>query len=174
MILSDKDIRNLIENSILGIEPFVISQIGPTSIDLRLGYTLVKYDAEIIDLGKATPKCTEILLNANEGYTLLPKEFVLGCTLEKIRMPNSYQGFIETKGDIARAGLQIHNCDGHVDPGNNNTITLEISNVNTIPIRIYPEIFICQMFIHSLTSECEQPYKGKYYGQTRPSAYKIK
>jgi len=105
------------------------------------------------------------------GYCLNPNEFVLGCTKEKIYIPNGYQGFIETKGNVARAGIQIHNADGHVDPGSDHVVTLEIKNNNTIPIVLFPNILICQLYIHKLTSECEKIYNGKYWGQTKPTKY---
>lgn len=175
MILSDKDILELIKTEKLNIYPKVQQQhISPTSIDLHLGDYLMKYTDDEIVLGKSFPKAIEILLDREKGYLLMPGEFVLACTLEQIEIPNGYQGFIETKGDIARAGIQVHNADGHIDPGSNHTITLEIKNNNHVPIRIFPQIFICQIFIYKLSSECLFPYKGKYYGQKKPTLYQPK
>jgi dCTP deaminase len=172
MILSDRDIRKLLVDGVLIIDPLKDSQIGPTSVDLHLGDLLVKYDTDQIVLGKSLPESVEIQIDPVEGYTIKPFEFILGCTLEKIRMPNGYQGFIETKGDVARAGLQIHNGDGHVDPGTDHILTLEITNLNSIPIILYPQILVCQLFIHILTSDCNYEYRGKYFGQTKPTTYR--
>ena len=172
MILSDRDLRKLLSDGILGIDPLKDSQIGPTSIDLHLGSVLVQYDTPIIELGRTFPQAVELEIDAVDGYILKPGEFILGCTLESIRMPNGYQGFIETKGNIARAGLQVHNCDGHIDPGTDNIITLELSNINSIPIVLFPNILICQLFIHQLSSHCDQVYQGKYLGQTKPTVYR--
>jgi len=175
MILSDKDIMVLIAEQKLNIYPEVQRhQISATSIDLHLGDCLQKYEEGEIVLGKTYPTAIEVLIDENEGYLLMPDEFVLACTHEHIEIPNGYQGFIETKGDIARAGIQVHNADGHIDPGSNHTITLEVKNNNHVPIRIFPHILICQIFIHKLTSECLCPYKGKYYGQNKPSLYQPK
>lgn len=171
MILSDRDIKKLLAEGVLCIEPLQDSQIGPTSIDLHLGNMLVKYDTQLIELGRSVPRSINIEIDPTCGYIIRPGEFVLGCTLEKVHMPNGYQGFIETKGDIARAGLQIHNGDGHIDPGTNHIITLEITNLNSIPIVLFPHILICQLFIHVLSSECLSQYKGKYLGQTKPTTY---
>ena len=99
MILCDKDLKKLIAENLLGIEPLEEYQIGPTSIDLHLGNLIVKYDIHLlpsIELGKTSPQGLEVEMNPESGYTLDPKEFVLGCTLERIRIPNGYQGFIET------------------------------------------------------------------------------
>lgn len=171
MILSDKDIRQLLKSGDLEVDPIEKDQIGPTSIDLRLNDTIIIYCCSIIDLGKTNPDCEEFTINIYNGYTLEPGAFVLACTLERIHISNGYQGFIETKGDIARAGLQVHNTDGHVDPGSNHVITLEIKNNNTIPVILYPNIYICQLFIHKLSTTCEKPYNGKYFGHKKPTAY---
>lgn len=171
MILSDKDILALMGTGELEIEPFNSYQVGPTSIDLHISPLIIKYTCENIHLGKSNPTYREILIDDNDGYELDPGEFILASTLERVLIPNGYQGFIETKGDIARAGLQVHNADGHIDPGSNHVITLEIKNNNNIPIVIYKNILICQIFIHTLTSPCNNPYSGKYYGQKKPTTY---
>lgn len=171
MILSDRDLIERLQAKQLIIEPMNMSQVGPSSVDLRLGSTLVRYTGSLIKLGETVPEFEEEEIDSGTGFYLQPKEFILGSTLERITMPSDLQGFIETKGDIARAGLQVHNADGHIDPGTNHTITLEISNLNSIPVVLYPGIFICQIFIHTLSSPCANPYHGKYYGQIKPSTY---
>lgn len=152
MILSDRDLKALLVAGLLVIEPWEEGQLGPTSIDLRLGARLVKYRGSRLELGKAPPASEEIVIDPRQGYELRPGAFILGCTLERVRIPNGYQGFIETKGDVARAGLQVHNGDGHVDPGSDHVLTLEITNLNSIPVVLYPGLFICQLFIHQLSS----------------------
>ncbi|GER82679.1 MAG: dCTP deaminase [Thermogemmatispora sp.] len=171
MILSDRDLKALLAAGLLVVEPWEERQLGPTSIDLRLGARLVKYRGERLELGKAPPASEEIMIDPHHGYELRPGEFILGCTLERVRIPNGYQGFIETKGDVARAGLQVHNGDGHVDPGSDHVLTLEITNLNSIPVVLYPGLFICQLFIHQLSSLCLREYRGKYFGQQGPTVY---
>nr|BBH94448.1 dCTP deaminase [Thermogemmatispora argillosa] len=172
MILSDRDLKALLAAGLLVIEPWEERQLGPTSIDLRLGARLVKYRGSRLELGKEPPAIEEIKIDPQQGYELRPGEFILGCTLERIRIPNGYQGFIETKGDIARAGLQVHNGDGHIDPGSDHVLTLEITNLNSIPVVLYPGLFICQLFIHQLSSPCLREYRGKYFGQQGPTIYR--
>ncbi|WP_052887564.1 dCTP deaminase [Thermogemmatispora carboxidivorans] len=171
MILSDRDLKALLVAGLLVIEPWEEGQLGPTSIDLRLGARLVKYRGSRLELGKAPPASEEIVIDPRQGYELRPGAFILGCTLERVRIPNGYQGFIETKGDVARAGLQVHNGDGHVDPGSDHVLTLEITNLNSIPVVLYPGLFICQLFIHQLSSPCLREYRGKYFGQQGPTVY---
>lgn len=171
-LISDRDILRLIRENKLVIEPFTADAIGPTSIDLRLGTTLIQYTPQTIQLGESVPLYKEFEIT-HSGYLLPPNDFVLGMTFEKVTIPNGYQGFIETKGDIARAGIQIHNNDGHIDPGTKGHITLEISNLNRdgVVINIIPGIFICQLFIFKLSSPSDKPYHGKYSNQTKPTTY---
>jgi len=173
MILSDRDLRKLLSEGLLRIDPIYDWQIGPTSIDLHLGESLTKYSSERLELGRTAAAGIDVPFDERDGYVLAAGGFILGVTLEKITMPNGYQGFIETKGDVARAGLQVHNGDGHVDPGSDHVITLEISNHNTIPLVLYPRILVCQLFVHRLTSKCDRPYCGKYLHQVKPSIYQL-
>lgn len=92
---------------------------------------------------------------------------------ESIYIPEGYQGSIETKGNIARAGIQIHNGDGHIDPGFYGNITLEISNMHrkNISVQLFSDIYICQLFIHKLSSPGDSLYEGRYSNHTRPTIY---
>ena len=176
IVLPDHRLKSLINQQHLRIEPYDATSINPTSIDLKLGPILVRYKSpQTINLGspEAQPEIEEIDVT-NSTYTLQPGEFILGMTKETVSIPNGYQGFIETKGNVARAGIQVHNGDGHIDPGFEGTITLEISNMHrtaNISILLQPNIFICQLFISKLESECEFPYNGKYFKQTRPTPF---
>lgn len=173
MILCDRDLKRAISEGKIAIEPLGDTQFGPTSVDLHLGTILLKYTCRSIELGKSNPETTSFEISSTRGYNLQPGEFVLGCTLETIRLDNGFQGFIETKGDVARAGIQVHSCDGHVEPGSDHPLTLEISNRNHIPIILYGGILICQLYVHLLTGMCDSVYRGKYYGQRGPTTYRI-
>lgn len=171
MFLSDRDLRCLIKEGKLIIEPFEDWQIRSASINLHLGSTIVKYTVDEIHIGKTVPEYHKFEIDPKRGYKLKPKEFVLCSTYECVTIPNGYLGFIHSRGDIARAGLQVHNTDPHIDPGSNHIITLEITNNNEIPVVIYPFIGICKLFISKLLSDAEQIYNGKYLGQTMPTVY---
>ena len=170
MVLSDKSIKELLDRKELVIVPYCEKLLGPTSIDLRLGHSIVKYSCNNIDLKSDRNDYISFEI-PKDGYVMQPGEFILASTFEKVTIPNGYQGFIETRGSIARAGLQVHNTDGHVDPGSDHVITIEIVNNNNVPIIIYPEIAICQIFIIKLTTPCDKVYCGKYLGQKVPTTY---
>lgn len=172
-LLSDRDIKQLIADEELQIDPYDSNSINPTSIDLRLGSILVQYPSQTIKIGIDKPRGDEIDI-AGSPYILRPGEFILGTTQEKVCIPVGYQGVIETKGNIARAGIRVHNNDGHIDPGFCGHITLEIKNMNNNDVRIelVPGTPICQLFIGKLSSPCESPYNGKYLHQVKPTTYR--
>jgi dCTP deaminase len=167
-LLSDRDLDHLRKSGKLIIEPFS-EKINATSIDLRLGALIIVYRGPVVELGKV-PNYKEMDIQEG-GYLLMPGDFILGMTKERVAIPNGYHGLIETKGNIARAGIQMHNCDGHIDPGFDGHITLEISNRNTVPVRIFPDLYVCQLFLFQLSSESIVPYKGRYAGHAKPTVY---
>jgi dCTP deaminase len=171
-LLSDRNIKKLIEDDELTIDPYDVASVNPTSYDLHLGSTLVVYPSQVIKVGTSIPISQEIDIS-NSSYTLRPGEFLLGTTKEKVSIPDGYQGVIETKGNIARAGLQVHNNDGHIDPGFCGNITLEIKNMNSndVSVELVAGTAFCQLFIGQLTSSCDSPYQGKYLNQTKPTVY---
>lgn len=179
-VLSDKDIRELIndENAVevkKGPEVDQDLQLGPSSLDLRLGYEFgvlktrrvkaidtqsMKDYSEIKDSRRATPE---------EGMVVHPGEFLLGTTLETLKVPSNLVARIEGRSSYARLGLIPHAAAGFVDPGFEGQITLEIQNLGNVPITIYPEDRICQVVFETMTSEAENPYgektDSKYMGQ---------
>ena len=163
MILSDREIHKLLKEKELIIKPYPKDKdIGCTHINLHLSDTILKYKNRVLNLkDNSSFKFNKIRLKKS-GYKLKAEEFVLGSTLENVSIPNGYSGFIETKGNIARAGIQIHNTDGHIDPGFSGNITLEIKNNSNSSIIIYPKIPIAQLYIFKTTSKSLKPYNGKY------------
>ena len=157
MYLSNVDILKALDEGELTISPFNESLLGPTSIDLRLSKHIAIYEEGIIKINKECPALIHKEI-PNSGYTIQPGGFVLGATIEHVQISNGFQAFVETRGNAARAGLQVHNADSHIDPGTNHHITLEIKNQNTIPITIYSGISICQLYIAMLATPTSQPY----------------
>jgi len=180
-ILSDKDIRELIEQKKAvkveeGPEIDMDLQLGPSSFDLRLGYEfgvletrkikaidtrqMEKY-SDIKETKKVTP---------GEGMVVHPGEFVLGSTLEVVKVPDNMVARIEGRSSYARLGLIPHAAAGFVDAGFEGKITLEIQNLGNVPITIYPEERFCQVAFEKMSSEAENPYgekkDTKYMGQS--------
>ena len=172
-LLSDHDLKGLIESQQLKIDPYNANAINPSSIDLRLGSVLTKYlSPQTIRLDNDTPNTQDIDIH-DSGYILAPNEFILGTTEERIAIPDGYVGFIETKGNMARAGIQVDSNDGHIEPGFSGHITLEIKNLHKeeIYVELTPNTPICQLFIAKLNSHCDSLYNGKYQNQEGPTPY---
>jgi dCTP deaminase len=171
-ILSDKDIKRIIEeeNAVYvedGPEVDKDLQVGPSSIDLRLGYEfglLRTRKVQALDT-KKMDNYSELQENMQatpeEGIVVHPGEFVLGTTLETVNIPNDLVARIEGRSSYARMGLIPHAAGGFVDAGFEGQITLEIQNLGNVPITIYPEDRICQMAIETMTTEAENPYGEK-------------
>jgi len=179
MILSDVDIRKAIANGQIGIEPFDEVDVQPSSVDLHadgLFRIFTNHRYPIIDVKEPMEDLTSLVEVKNDDpFILHPGEFVLGSTLEYIRLPNDLVARLEGKSSLGRLGLLIHSTAGFIDAGFEGHLTLELSNVATLPITIYPGMKIGQISFMKLTSEAENPYGSsklgsKYLGQRGPTA----
>ncbi|WP_297889108.1 dCTP deaminase [Sulfurihydrogenibium sp.] len=175
MILNDKTIRKYISEGLLVIDPLDEGQIQPSSVDLRLGYDFLVYpdDLEVLDV--RDPYFSNRLIReeaTSDGFVIKPKQFVLATTIEYIKLPDFITAFVEGRSSLGRLGLFIENA-GWVDAGFEGTITLEFYNANSVPIKIYPEMRICQLVFAQMIEKAEKPYKGKYQGQRGTTGSKI-
>lgn len=182
MILNDIDIEKSIKMGHLNIDP-PPKLIGPSSIDLTLGSTF-----KILH-----PKCKEIdPQNVSEDnyytfdwskfevpFSLGPRQFALAETVEKISIPNFLAAKVEGRSSMGRLGVLVHATAGYIDPGFEGTITLELYNLNDVPILLYPGQRVCQLVVEQMTGRCKKPYghedlNSKYQGQSGPTVSRIK
>lgn len=180
-ILSDKDLKEIIEKQDAikakkGPEISYDLQLGPSSFDLRLGYEFGIINTRKIEKidTKSMDKYEEVIQKekhtAEEGVVIHPGEFILGSTLETIKVPDNLVARIEGRSSYGRLGIIVHTTAGFVDPGFEGDITLEIQNLGNAPVKLYPEDRVCQVVFETMTSEAENPYgektDNKYMGQT--------
>ncbi len=180
MILSDGAIRRLLDAGRLIIDPMEPGQVQPASVDIRLGDAFLvfrNHTAEVIDpFDRADDLTEEIRVADGQAFILHPGEFVLGTSLEAIGLPDDVVARVEGKSSLGRLGLLIHATAGFVDPGwTRGQITLELSNVATLPIKLWPGMRIGQLSFHMLDAPAERPYGhpelgSKYVGQSGPVA----
>lgn len=100
----------------------------------------------------------KIKFKKDQQVVLHPREFILGTTVEKIKIPENMVGRLEGKSSLGRIGIVIHSTAGYVDPGFNGQLTLEISNLAPLPIALYPGMRICQISFALMTSKANNPY----------------
>ena len=179
MILSDRDLRAEIEAGRLVIDPYDPTAMQPSSVDLRIGAdfrVFANHRHPYIDVRKPMEDLTELVTaSEEEPFILHPGEFVLGTTVERVRLGPELVARIEGKSSTARLGLLIHSTAGFVDAGFDGNLTLELSNVANLPIAIYPGMRIGQLAVFRLSSPAERPYGSedlgsKYQGQEGPTA----
>jgi dCTP deaminase len=168
MVLSDKDIKAELAAGRIVIEPLASKDIQPASVDVRLGNNFRIFrnsHYSVIDPAVHQPDLTEeIVVPDGEAFILHPGQFALGTTLERIAVPNDILGKLEGKSTLGRLGLMIHSTAGYVDPGWDGELTLELSNVATLPIMLRPGMRIGQMSFERMTSPVERPYGSAELG----------
>ncbi|MFJ8067358.1 dCTP deaminase [Peribacillus sp. NPDC096447] len=170
MILSNKTILKKIKEQELIIEPLKQSQLQSASIDLRLGnhfLTIDEYSTPLISLDK--PAAYKEIYK--DHIIIPPQSFVIGTTMEVIKLPNNMSAFVEGRSSIGRLGLFIQNA-GWVNPGFEGHITLELYNANRVSIELKAGRRICQVVLASLDQETT-PYIGKYYGQNKATESQV-
>jgi dCTP deaminase len=181
VLLSDRDIKAEINAGRVKVEPFDGAMIQPSSVDVRLDrffrvfenhkYSVIDPSIEQSDLTR------EVAVEANEEFILHPGEFVLASTYEIITLPDDIAGRLEGKSSLGRLGLLTHSTAGFIDPGFSGHITLELSNVANLPVKLFPGMKIGQLCLIKLSSPAENPYGSalygsRYQGQRGPTASK--
>ncbi len=168
MLLSDRDIKEQISLNRVGVEPFDPAMVQPSSVDVRLDrifrvFENHKYSE--IDPSIEQPELTrEVTVEPDEHFILHPGEFVLASTYEVITLPDDIAGRLEGKSSLGRLGLLTHSTAGFIDPGFSGHITLELSNVANLPVKLFPGMKIGQLCLIKLSSPAEHPYGSAVYG----------
>lgn len=179
MLYSDRDIRKELEAGRIQLDPFDESMIQPASVDVRIDRFFRLFDNHKyahIDPSKDQSELTRLVEVApDEPFILHPGEFVLGATYEKVTLPADIAARLEGKSSLGRLGLLTHSTAGFIDPGFSGHVTLELSNMATLPILLWPGSKVGQLCFFKLTSETEHPYGSgaygnRYQGQRGPTA----
>ena len=168
MLLSDRDIRAEITAGRVKVEPFTEAMVQPSSVDVRLDRffrVFENHKYSVIDPSIEQPDLTrEVSVTADEFFILHPGEFVLASTYEVITLPDDIAGRLEGKSSLGRLGLLTHSTAGFIDPGFSGHITLELSNVANLPVKLFPGMKIGQLCLIKLSSPTEHPYGSAVYG----------
>jgi dCTP deaminase len=179
VLLSDRDIRAEIDGGRVRLEPYDEAMVQPSSIDVRLDKYFRLFDNHkypFIDPAVDQPDLTHLIeVERDEPFILHPGEFVLGSSYEVVTLPDDLAARLEGKSSLGRLGLLTHSTAGFVDPGFSGHVTLELSNVATLPIKLWPGMKVGQLCFFRLSSPAENPYGSakhgsRYQGQRGPTA----
>lgn len=168
MLLSDRDIRAAIDAKRVELEPYDPDMVQPSSIDVRLDRHFRVFENHKypnIDPSQEQPGLTrKVEPEAGEPFILHPGEFVLASTLELVTLGDDVAARLEGKSSLGRLGLLTHSTAGFIDPGFTGHVTLELSNVATLPMKLWPNMKIGQLCFFALSSAAEEPYGSSRYG----------
>lgn len=179
MLFSDRDIRSELGSGRISLEPFDDTMVQPASVDVRLDRFFRLFDNHkypVIDPSAEQEELTRLVeVDPGEPFVLHPGEFVLGATYEKVTLPDDVAARLEGKSSLGRLGLLTHSTAGFIDPGFSGHVTLELSNMATLPILLWPGSKVGQLCFFKLTSPAEHPYGtgpygNRYQGQRGPTA----
>lgn len=179
MLLSDRDIRGALKSGRIALDPLDETMVQPASVDVRLDRHFRLFDNHkypFIDPSQDQPEITRLLsVEPDEAFVLHPGEFVLAATYETVTLGNNIAARLEGKSSLGRLGLLTHSTAGFIDPGFSGHVTLELSNMATLPIKLWPGMKIGQLCYFELTSEAQDPYGAgahgsRYHGQRGPTA----
>lgn len=179
MILSDRDIRKMLEEGKIKIDPSdgLDKRIGPDGIDLRLGNTFLVFernkqpyiDPRRADTAKGTTR--QIIVKTGEPFIIHPHELVLASTLERLTISDDLLGRLEGRSSLGRLGIIVHSTASIFHPGWDGTATMELGNLGVMPVALYPRMRICMFTFERMSSPVDRPYgseKTKYQGQSGP------
>lgn len=179
MILSDRDIQKALKSGRISVDPLFPNSIQPASIDLHLGadFLVFKTDKHVcIDPREPIDDMMEaVAIDDKRQFILHPGQFALGMTYEVVGVADDMVGRLEGKSSLGRIGIIIHATAGYLDPGNKLKMTLELSNISSLPVKLYYKMPIAQMSFTPLSSKADYPYgkeklNSKYFGAKKPQA----
>jgi dCTP deaminase len=179
MLLSDRDLTAAMGVGELRLDPFEPALMQPASIDVRLDRSFRVFNNHLythIDPAVQQDDLTaEVEVKDGLPFVLHPGEFVLASTLEVVTLGAGLAARLEGRSSLGRLGLLTHATAGFIDPGFSGHVTLELSNVATLPMRLWPGMSVGQLCVFRLSSPAEHPYGSavygsKYQGQRGPTA----
>lgn len=158
-VLSGRQIRDLVKNNKLGIEPFEETLIQPATYDLRLGNKILASPLSVDKLGVVIE-----LTRDKPSYDIQSGQMVGILSLEKLYLPLNICGRFGIRSAIARKGI---NAFGGVqlDPGFRGRLTMNLLNVGPEPVTLTLQETIFSVEFARLEEEAEVSYSGPYQDQ---------
>lgn len=178
MLLSDAAVLAAVAEGEIVLDPWDPAMVQPASVDVRLDRYFRVFENHrypSIDPSVEQPELTRLIEVADgEPFVLHPGEFALASTYEQITLGPAVAARLEGKSSLGRLGLLTHSTAGFIDPGFTGHVTLELSNMATLPVKLWPGMKIGQFCFFRLTSPAANPYGSaasgsRYQGQRGPT-----
>lgn len=161
MILTKKEVLKEIKSGRIKITPFSKRNLGPASYDLTLDDKFREFRAhKTINVKNNTNYKNYSTYFKAKSVVLLPNDFVLGVTKERIKLPKDICAWLSGRSRFARLGLAVHVTANFVQPNINNVQVLEIRNLSEVPLKINAGTKVCQIMFERCEGKAK--YKGKY------------
>jgi len=185
MLLSDVDIVKAIEAGRIKIDPApdYDVQLGSCSIDMHLGNEFKVFNRSkipFIDLKNPISSelfMQDIVIPDNEPFIMQPGDYLLAITKEWLEIADDLIGRIEGRSSLGRLGIIVHGTASVFDPGWRGRPVMELGNLGTLPVAIYPGMRMCAFTFEQLSSPTSKPYykklNNKYGNQSNPMASKL-
>jgi len=171
MIIPDHEIRALLREGRVRIEPIDDGQVQAACVDLRLGgeFRVFKHTHDAFIDSRNPREHTERVDSEGRPFIIHPNEFVLGITRERVALPDDIAAYVDGKSSLGRLGVTAHITSSLVEPGWDGRLVLEIANLGKMPVTLYPGMKICKLVLMRMSSASEKPYhkreETKYKGQ---------
>lgn len=159
MPLSDSEIRKRLDDGSLVIKPWPADEdIQPASVDVHLSDTILSFPRNSLTLSiDRVPGMIKHKVGVG-GWTMLPGDFALGSTVERIELPPTLSARAEGKSTIGRLGILVHATAGFIDPGFRGNVTLELKNISNVPVTLSVGEEIGQICFEKMTGKVLRPY----------------
>lgn len=168
MLLSDRDILSEVHSGNILLDPWDPGMVQPSSVDVRLDKYFRVFENHrytSIDPSIEQPELTRMIeVGLDEPFVLHPGEFVLASTYEQVTLGPAIAARLEGKSSLGRLGLLTHSTAGFIDPGFTGHVTLELSNMANLPVKLWSGMKIGQLCFFQLSSPAENPYGSEKYG----------
>jgi dCTP deaminase len=176
MFLSAKEIEGCVQANRLGIDPFAPELLKPASYVLRLGQRFARWKPSTTPLRPWAEVVDDSALAYVETreIELKPGELILANTYERLALSPSVAGILSTLSHLARLGITVTSGSTWINPGFGETeptaLTLEISNVNRVPVVLDSGMPVCHLAFAEVSGEIRTrgPLAKSIYDGSKP------
>lgn len=158
-ILSDRQIKRMVESGKLTIDPYNLEQVQPASYDLRIATKILASPVGPEELGRVV-----VLNKEKTTYNILPGQMVGVLSYEKLGIPLELCARFGIRSHFARLGI---NAFGglQLDPGFRGRLTMNLLNVGPEPVPLRLNELVLSLEFERLDEPAEMPYSGPYQDQ---------